>query len=44
MPVAIQLSLQFQETSYLTKKDFRDDRKSGIVKNANDPSNQDRDL
>ena len=44
MPVAIQLSLQFQETSYLTKKDFRDDRKSGVVRNANDPSNQDRDL
>lgn len=44
MPVAIQLTLQFQETSYLTKKDFRDDRKSGVVKNANDPSNQERDL
>ena len=44
MPVAIEVNLQFQETSYLTKKDFRDDRKSGIVRNTSDPSNQDRDL
>jgi hypothetical protein len=25
MPVAIQVSLQFQETTYLTKEDFRED-------------------
>jgi hypothetical protein len=26
MPVAIQVTLQFQETTYLTKADFRNDR------------------
>lgn len=44
MPVAIELNLQFQEVRYLTKKDFRNDRESGIVKNVADPSNQERDL
>jgi len=40
MPVAIQMGLQFQETRYLTKQDFRNDRSSGIVKNINDQSNR----
>jgi hypothetical protein len=26
MPVAIQLTLQFQETTFLTKEDYRNDR------------------
>ena len=43
MPVSIQLSLQFQETRYLTKESFRNDRSSGIVKNVSDSSNQERD-
>lgn len=30
MPVAIQVTLQFQETTYLTKADFRNDRSSGV--------------
>ena len=30
MPVAIQVTLQFQETTYLTKVDFRNDRSSGV--------------
>ena len=29
MPVAIQVTLQFQETTYLTKSYFRNDRSSG---------------
>lgn len=43
MPVAIQVTLQFQETTYLTKQDFNTTRSSGIVKNVGDPSNQERD-
>jgi hypothetical protein len=43
MPVAIQVTLQFQETTYLTKQDFNSGRSSGIVKNVSDPSNQERD-
>jgi len=43
MPVAIQLTLQFQETTYLTKQDFNSTRSSGVVKNVGDPSNQERD-
>jgi len=43
MPVAIQVTLQFQETTYLTKQDFNSTRSSGIVKNVGDPSNQERD-
>lgn len=30
MPTAINLTLQFQETTYLTKEDFRDDREDGF--------------
>jgi len=30
MPTAINLILQFQETTYLTKEDFRDDREDGF--------------
>ena len=30
MPTAINLTLQFQETTYLTKEDFRDDREEGF--------------
>ena len=43
MPVAIQVSLQFQETTYLTKQDFNSGRSQGIVQNVNDPSNAPRD-
>jgi hypothetical protein len=43
MPVAIQVTLQFQETTYLTKQDFNSGRSQGIVKNVNDPSNAPRD-
>jgi len=43
MPVAIQVTLQFQETTYLTKQDFNSGRSLGIVKNVNDPSNQEPD-
>jgi len=43
MPVAIQVTLQFQETTYLTKQDFNSGRSLGIVKNVNDPTNQERD-
>lgn len=32
MPTAINLTLQFQETTYLTKEDFRDDREDGFKK------------
>lgn len=31
MPVAIQLTLQFQETTYLTKEDYRNDRGAGTL-------------
>jgi hypothetical protein len=31
MPVAIQVQLQFQETSYLTKEDYRNDQGVGTV-------------
>ena len=43
MPVAIQVTLQFQETTYLTKQDFNSGRSQGIVQNVNDPSNAQRD-
>ena len=43
MPVAIQVTLQFQETTYLTKQDFNSGRSQGIVQNVNDPSNAERD-
>jgi hypothetical protein len=43
MPVAMQMTLQFQETTYLTKEDFNSGRQKGIVKNVNDPSNAERD-
>jgi len=44
MPVAIQLTLAFKEVSYLTKDDFDVGKTKGIVKNIEDPSNQERDL
>lgn len=37
MPVAIQLTLQFQEKSYLTKKDFRNDNSGGKFEKNTDP-------
>ena len=43
MPVAIQLTLAFKEVSYLTKDDFDVGKTKGIVKNIEDPSNQERD-
>ena len=42
MPVAIQMSLQFQETTYLTKN--KPNNQVGIVKDVNDPSNRERDV
>lgn len=41
-PVAIQMTLQFQETTYLTKN--KPTNQVGIVKDVNDPSNRERDL
>ncbi len=37
MPVAIQLSLSFKETSYLTKADFRNDSVGGTSSSAGNP-------
>jgi hypothetical protein len=42
MPVAIQMTLQFQETTYLTKN--KPGEQSGIVKDIYDPSNRERDV
>ena len=42
MPVAIQMSLQFQETTYLTKN--KPNNQVGIVKDVNDPPNRERDV
>ena len=45
MPVAIRMSLQFKETEIMTKTSFinQDGRQLGIVRNTNDPTNQERD-
>jgi hypothetical protein len=44
MPVSIQLSLQFTEKTYITKKDLRDSKKSSdVTKTVGDPSNVERD-
>lgn len=43
MPVSIQLSLQFTEKSYLTKKDFRE-KSPSAAKKTDDSSNAERDL
>jgi len=42
MPVSIQMNLQFQEITYLTKDDYNE-RSLGIVKNVKDASNMERD-
>ncbi len=42
MPVAIQMTLQFQETTYLTKN--KPTNQVGIVKDITDPSNAERDV
>lgn len=44
MPTSIQMTLQFQEVTYLTKTDFKTGKEQGIVKNVFDPSNLERDV